>query len=83
MSTISLRLPNSLHKRVREVAAMDDVSINQLITTAVAEKLAALHAQEYLEERASRGKRAAYERVLGKVRKRAPAAEDALDPADS
>ena len=79
MSTISLRLPNSLHKRVREVAAMDDVSINQLITTAVAEKLAALHAQEYLTERAKRGDRSAFDRVLGKVKKRAPAKDDALD----
>ena len=52
MSTMSLRLPESLHRRLREFAEKDDVSINQLITTAVAEKLAALSAFEYLEGRA-------------------------------
>ena len=49
MSTISLRLPNSLHKGVRELAKKEDVSINHLITTAVAEKLSALMTVEYLE----------------------------------
>ena len=38
MSTISLRLPESLHRRVRELAKEEDVSINQFITTAVAER---------------------------------------------
>jgi predicted HicB family RNase H-like nuclease len=41
MSTISLRLPESLHKRVRELAKAEHVSINQLITTALAEKMSA------------------------------------------
>ncbi|NLE11602.1 MAG: toxin-antitoxin system HicB family antitoxin, partial [Actinobacteria bacterium] len=38
MSTISLRLPDSLHKRVRELAKSEHVSINQFIATALAEK---------------------------------------------
>ncbi len=42
MSTISLRLPESLHERVRAVAEREGVSINQLITIALAEKLSAL-----------------------------------------
>ncbi len=32
MSTISLRLPDSLHKQVRKLAEKESVSINQLIT---------------------------------------------------
>ncbi|MGI8766867.1 MAG: toxin-antitoxin system HicB family antitoxin [Gemmatimonadaceae bacterium] len=43
MSTISLRLPESLHERVRAVAEREGVSINQLITIALAEKLSAAH----------------------------------------
>ena len=39
MSTISLRLPDSLHAKVRELAEKEHVSINQLITLAVAEKV--------------------------------------------
>jgi predicted HicB family RNase H-like nuclease len=39
MRTISLRLPDSLHDRVRKLAEQEGVSINQLITLALAEKL--------------------------------------------
>jgi len=67
MSTISLRLPESLHNKVRELAKQENVSINQLITTALAEKMAALMTVEYLEERAARGDRVKFERVMGKV----------------
>jgi hypothetical protein len=68
MSTISLRLPASLHKSVRELAKKEDVSINQLITTALAEKLSALTTAEYLDERAKRGSRRKFDRAMAKVR---------------
>ena len=42
MSTISLRLPDSLHQTLRELAAKEQVSIHQLITLTVAEKVSAL-----------------------------------------
>jgi predicted DNA-binding ribbon-helix-helix protein len=75
MSTLSLRLPESLHKQLKAVAERDGVSINQFIATAVAEKLSALMTVDYLEERAARGDRARFDRVLGKVRD-VPAEED-------
>jgi hypothetical protein len=80
MSTISLRLPESLHKQARELAKREDISINQLIATALAEKMAALMTGEYLSERAARGNRRKFDRVLGKVRRanRAPEAGDEL-----
>lgn len=67
MSTISLRLPESLHRQVRELAKSEHVSINQLVTTALAEKMSALMAVEYLEERAARGERVKFERAMSKV----------------
>jgi predicted transcriptional regulator len=67
MTTLSLRLPDSLHKRVRELAKQDGVSINQLITTAVTEKMAALMTVDYLEDRARRGERERFLAVLAKV----------------
>lgn len=76
MSTISLRLPESLHERVREVAEREGVSINQLITTALAEKLSALLTEEYLQARAARGDRRRFERVLRKVAEAPPAPDD-------
>ena len=76
MSTISLRLPSSLHKSVRELAKKEDVSINQLINTALAEKLSALMTADYLNERSKRGSRAKFERAMGKVKDLKPADRD-------
>jgi hypothetical protein len=76
MSTMSLRFPESLHEKVRELAEREGVSINQLVTTALAEKISALLTQEYLQERAARGSREEYLRILDKV----PNAEP--DPGD-
>ena len=78
MSAISLRLPVSLHKKVRELAKREGISINQFISTTLAEKLSALMTTEYLEERAKRGDRKKYERVLSKVRDRELSSEEKL-----
>ena len=42
MSTLSLRLPDTLHAAARTLAEQEHVSINQLIATAVAEKTPSL-----------------------------------------
>ena len=70
MSTISLRLPDSLHEQARRLAKSDHVSINQFIATALAEKVSALLTVDYLWERAERGDRARFNAVLDKVRAR-------------
>ena len=67
MSTLSLRLPASLHHKIRELSARDEVSINQFIATAVAEKAAALLTVEYLETRGQRGNRSLFDRILAQV----------------
>ncbi len=78
MSTISLRLPESLHKAVRELARREHVSINQFITLALAEKIAALTTADYLAERARRGDRARFESALAKVADAPPEDYDRL-----
>lgn len=78
MSTLSLRIPDSLHERVRELAVRENISINQFISTAVAEKLSAWLTEEYLAERAKRGSLTKFRRALSKVRSLRPAVEDAL-----
>ena len=78
MSTLSLRLPDSLHKRARDLAKQDGISINQLISTALAEKMAALMTVAYLEERARRGSREKFLAVLEKVPDRPPEPFDEL-----
>jgi hypothetical protein len=62
----------------RELAEKEGISINQLVATAVAEKMSALMAMEYLESRARRGSRDKFERALGKVKPRVPNAHDEL-----
>lgn len=64
MSTLSLRLPNSLHRQFRELAKREGISINQFISSAVGEKVAALMTAQYLAERAKRGSREKLEVVL-------------------
>jgi predicted transcriptional regulator len=78
MSTISLRLPDSLHDQVRKLAERDGVSINHFATLAIAEKIAALMTSDYLEERAKRGERAKFERALSKVGEAEPDPQDRL-----
>jgi len=67
MSSLSLRLPESLHRRLRELAQRDDISINQFIATAVAEKAAALLTVEYLEARGQQANSKLVDRVLSRV----------------
>lgn len=78
MSTISLRLPDSLHKQVRKLAEKESVSINQLVTLALAEKISALLTEEYLETRAKRGSHKKFERAMAKVPKVEPEEYDRL-----
>ena len=49
------------------LAEREGISINQLISAAVGEKVAALDTLEYLQARAKRGDRKAFEAVLTKV----------------
>ncbi|MCY7375447.1 MAG: type II toxin-antitoxin system HicB family antitoxin [Pyrinomonadaceae bacterium] len=78
MSSISLRLPDSLHEQARKLAKKENVSINQLITLAVAEKVSALMTEDYLEERAKLGNRKKFERAMAKVAKIEPEKFDRL-----
>lgn len=78
MSTLSLRLPRSVHEQVRELARQEGISMNQFIALAVAEKVASLQTVSYLEERAKRGSRENLLAVLAKAPVSEPAAEDRL-----
>jgi hypothetical protein len=71
MSSLSLRLPDSLHRHIKEFSEKEGVSINQFISTAVAEKMSALSTQNYLDERAKRGSKT----KLNKLLRRVPAVE--------
>ena len=67
MSTLSLRLPNSLHEQIRQLAKREGISINQFTVSATAEKMAALLTEEYLSKRSQRASRKKFQAVLNKV----------------
>ena len=72
MSSISLRLPESLHKKAKDLAKKEKTSINQLVSAALAEKISALSAEEYLNARASKASKAKFKKVLHKVKDTQP-----------
>lgn len=78
MSTLSLRLPDSIHRHIKEIAEREGVSINQLISTAVTEKVSALLTDDYIQERAARSDKKTLRRILKKVPKRQPLKGDEL-----
>jgi len=79
MSTLSLRLPESVHRQLAALAKREGVSINQLINSAISEKVAALMTEGYLEGRANRGTRDGFDAVLAKVADIEPDDIDRLD----
>lgn len=64
MSTLTVRLPGSLHAKIKELAQAEGISINQFLVVAAAEKMSALLTEDYLENEAKHGKREDFERFL-------------------
>ena len=78
MSALNLRLPDSIHRHIREIAKREGVSINQFISTAVSEKISALLTEEYLSDRANRAKQGALKSILDNVPSRPALQEDKI-----
>ncbi|MCH8557960.1 MAG: type II toxin-antitoxin system HicB family antitoxin [Balneolia bacterium] len=67
MSTLSVRLPESVHRKLKEMAEKEGVSMNQLISLAVSEKLSSLMTVDYLNERARQANLSDFRKLLDKV----------------
>lgn len=78
MST-NIELPDALYKRVAELAAKEGVTVEQLVSSALAEKLSAVLTEEYLQERAGRASREKFEAALSRVPDAEPEGHDRLD----
>jgi hypothetical protein len=77
-ATFQLRLPRSIKAAVARLAKEDGVSMNQMIATAVAEKVAVLDAVTYLEERAKRADYEWFDRIMNREGGEPPRAGDEL-----
>jgi hypothetical protein len=80
VSTYSLRLPASLKAAVEKLSQRDGTSINQFVVTAVAEKIAAMTAEEKFAERRARANLAAFDRIMNRKGGQPPRPEDELPP---
>ena len=67
MSALTIELPDSLYRKVADLARTDGISVEQFVATATAEKMAALLTVDYLRREAALGSRVDFERVLSKV----------------
>ena len=67
MSTMSLRLLESLHKAARNLVREENISINPLITLALAEKVSALAAEDYIQKRGAHASRKKFFKAWEKV----------------
>ena len=67
MSTLSLRIPDSLHRTLKDAAEQDNVSINQFVSIAVAEKLSVLQTFNLIAERAAKGSQKKFRKAMSMV----------------
>lgn len=72
MTTLNLTLPNSIQRHLQEMAELDGVPVDQFVANAVAEKISAITAEDYLRTRANRADSAAFRAILDRVPNRAP-----------
>lgn len=76
--TFPLRLPASMRGRVKQLAKLDGVSINQYIAMALAEKLGASAEREFFAERRLNADFDALRRTLNRVGGEPPRPGDAI-----
>lgn len=67
MSAITLKLPNSLHKKLEELASNGGFSVEQFLASAASEKLSAMLQLDFLEKEAQLGSQNEFEDYLAAV----------------
>ena len=75
----NIAVPDSLLKKVLELTKKEGISVDQFVSSAIAEKASAWATVEYLKERAKRGSREKFLNALSKVPKVEPDEEDKID----
>ena len=73
--TLNITLPDSLYKKAMEVAEREQVSVERVVYSALAEQMKAL---ERLEERAARSSEARFRAALAKIPDVEPREDDRL-----
>lgn len=80
MSVIeNVTIPESLLNQVRELSEKEGITVDQFVSSAIAEKASAWMTIEYLKERAARGSREQFFNALSKVPKVEPDENDKIE----
>jgi hypothetical protein len=78
--TYPLRLPKSVKAAVEQIAREEGISMNQFVSSAVAEKLAVLNTEAYFAQRVARADKEALRKLLTRKGGAAPRAGDEVIP---
>jgi hypothetical protein len=78
MTALTIRLPNSVHERIKQLALKDGISVNQFIASAASEKMASFQTLDYLRREAALGKREEFDKFLSLVPAAPPQPGDEL-----
>jgi len=68
MTTIHAQVPDPLAKQVEELAEQEKVSVDQLVSIALAYQVSAWRKRDTVSERAKRGTWEKFDRVMARVR---------------
>ncbi len=76
MKSLQIELPSEIGSEFEALGLTDDPVIAAWVADAILQKLSAVKQLRYLEDRAARGSRSEFHKVLGKVPATEPAIED-------
>ena len=79
MTALTIRLPTSVHLKIKELAVRDGVSVSQFIASATAEKMASVLTLDYPRAEAAQGRRDDFLAVLDSVPDAPPLAGEPLN----
>jgi len=83
MSTLTIKLPDSLLKTIRCLAKAEGMSVNQFVSSAAGEKLAAWQTLEHLRREAASGHRKDYLKFLDAAGDETPTETDRVFTSNS
>ena len=78
MMQVMLQIPDSLHHQALELAQREQFSLEQLLLSALSEKVSLMTTDDYLAKRAKRGSREKFQAVLAKIKSVEPEEVDRL-----
>ena len=67
MTTLQISIPDEVQEKVTEVASRTNITVDELATMALIEKLTLMLKDPYLEERAKKGSWTKFREALAKV----------------